>query len=160
VAAAGADQMTIGSCDALTLFVDRAPSGKAGVALDATNAAAVAPGGRRLDGIALGGARAAARGAVLTPTELCRRPAQSFRPLAGGQRGVVERHQTLRAAIDWSYDLLSEAEQLLLARLSVFTGGFSFDAAEAVTAGGVINADEVFDLLAGLVARSLVVADT
>jgi tetratricopeptide (TPR) repeat protein len=73
---------------------------------------------------------------------------------------VVERHQTLRAAIDWSYELVGEDEQLLLARLSVFAGGFSLEAAEAVTAGGAVENDEVFERLAVLVAGSLVMADT
>jgi tetratricopeptide (TPR) repeat protein len=89
-----------------------------------------------------------------------RRVDQSFRLLAGGRRTAVERHQTLRAAIDWSYELLTGAEQLLLDRLSVFAGGFSLEAAETVTVGNGVDADEVFDLLASLVARSLVVAET
>ena len=72
----------------------------------------------------------------------------------------MERHQTLRAAIDWSYELLSEGEQLVLTRLSIFAGGFSLEAAEAVTRGGAVETDEVFEHLATLVARSLVVADT
>ena len=155
-----ADLEAIAGCDATILFVDRARSVKAGFALDASNAGAVAQVCRRLDWIALAIELAAARVAMLTPTELARRLDQRFRLLAGGQRGVVERHQTLRAAIDWSYELLEEAEQLLLARLSVFVGGFSFEAAEAVTGSGPIDADQVFELLAALVARSLVIADT
>ena len=81
-------------------------------------------------------------------------------PSAHGQRARrVERHQTLRAAIDWSYDLLDEPERRVLDRLSVFAGSFSLDAAEAVTSGGVVDRVDVFELLAGLVARSLVQAD-
>jgi hypothetical protein len=80
--------------------------------------------------------------------------------LTGGEVGAVERHQTLRAAIDWSYDLLDDTERRLFDRLSVFVGGFTLSGAEAVTAGNGIQAAEVFDLLASLVARSLVVADT
>jgi predicted ATPase/class 3 adenylate cyclase len=158
VNAAGLD--AIAPCDAVVLFVERARAVKASFMLDASNAAAVAQVCRRLDGIPLAIELAAARIAMLTPAELARRLDERFRLLAGGQRGVVERHQTLRAAIDWSYDLLSETEQLLLDRLSIFVGGFSLEAAEAVAAGGAVETDAVFELLATLVARSLVVADT
>jgi predicted ATPase len=155
-----ADLDAIETSDAVVLFVDRARSVKTGFTLDASNTVAVAQVCRRVDGIALAIELAAARVAMLTPTELAQRLDQRFRLLAGGQRGVVERHQTLRAAIDWSYELLSEAERLLLARLSVFVGGFSLEAAESVTAGGVVETDQVFELLSALVARSLVVADS
>ena len=96
---------------------------------------------------------------MLTPDELAGRLDQRFRLLTGGDRFAVERHQTLRAAVDWSYDLLDALEQRLLDRLSVFAGGFTLDAAEVVCAGEGIGDDDVFDSLAGLVARSLVVAD-
>jgi predicted ATPase/class 3 adenylate cyclase len=154
------DLAAIASCDAVVLFVDRARAVKASFTLDDANAGAVAQVCRRLDGIALAIELAAARVAVLTPPELARRLDQRFRILAGGQRSAVERHQTLRAAIDWSYEMLSQPEQVLLARLSVFTGGFTLEATEAVTAGGAVDADDVFELLAALVSRSLVVADT
>ena len=160
VAGEGADLEVIAGCDAVVLFVERAQSVKADFALDATTAGAVAQVCRRLDGIALAIELAAARVAMITPTELARRLDQRFRLLAGGQRGVVERHQTLRAAIDWSYELLSEPEQLLLARLSVFVGGFSLEAAEAVTIGGAVAGDQIFELLSALVSRSLVIANT
>jgi hypothetical protein len=150
----------IAVCDAVALFVDRARALKATFALDDTNASAVAQICRRLDGIALAIELAAARVAMLTPADIARRLDQRFRLLAGGQRSTVERHQTLRATVDWSYEMLAEPEQVLLDRLSVFAGGFSLEAAEAVTAGGVVDAFDVFDLLATLVARSLVVADT
>jgi predicted ATPase len=150
----------IAQCDAVALFVERARAVKAGFVLDETNAQDVAQICVRLDGIALAIELAAARVAMLTPSELARRLDQRFRLLAGGQRSAVERHQTLRAAVDWSYELLSEPEQILLARLSVFVGGFSLEAAESVGAGGTVPADGVFDALAALVARSLVVADT
>jgi predicted ATPase len=150
----------IAQCDAVTLFVDRAQAVKVNFALDDSNAAAVVQICRRLDGIALAIELAAARVAMLTPSDIARRLDQRFRLLAGGQRSTVERHQTLRATVDWSYDLLNDAEQALLDRLSVFAGGFSLEAAEVVAADGVVNADDVFELLATLVARSLVVADT
>jgi hypothetical protein len=96
----------------------------------------------------------------MNPAELSRRLDQRFRLLGGGDRVAIERHQTLRATIDWSYDLLSEPQRRLLARMAVFAGGCTLDAAEAVCAGDPIEADDVLELLAGLVARSLVVADT
>jgi predicted ATPase/class 3 adenylate cyclase len=150
----------IAACDAVVLFVERAQAVKASFELDAANAGAVAQLCRRLDGIPLATELAAARIGMLTPAELARRLDQRFRLLAGGRRSGVERHQTLRAAIDWSYELLSVAEQLLLARVSVFAGGFNLEAAEAVTPGGELQADAVFEMLASLVGRSLVVAET
>jgi hypothetical protein len=84
---------------------------------------------------------------------------QRFRLLTGGDRVAVERHQTLRAAIDWSYDLCTEAERRLLARLSVFSGGATLEAVEAVCAATPVEVDEILDLVSSLVARSLVVAD-
>ena len=97
---------------------------------------------------------------MLTPAELAQRLDQRFRVLTGSERGAVERHQTLRAAIDWSYDLLTEPERRVLERLSVFAGGFTLAAAEAVAAGPDVDTFDVFELLAALVARSLVVADS
>ena len=160
VPAEGAQLDAIGECESVVLFEERARAVKASFGLDASNADAVAQVCRRLDGIPLAIELAAARVTALTPTELAGRLDQRFRLLTGGQHSAVERHQTLRAAIDWSYDLLSEAEQDLLARASVFAGGFSLEAAEAVTAAGAVETEAVFELLASLVARSLVVADT
>jgi predicted ATPase len=144
---------------AVRLFVDRAVAADARFALSADNAAAVATVCRRLDGIPLAIELAAARTPTMSPAELLGRLDRRFRVLAGGRRGAVERHQTLRAAIDWSYELLPISQQALLARLSVFAGGCTLDAAEAVCCGGPVEADDVLDLMAGLVARSLVVAD-
>ena len=143
----------------MRLFVERARAVKADFVLDAANAEAVAQVCRRLDGVPLAIELAAARVAAMNPGELARRLDRRFRLLAGGERGAIERHQTLRATIDWSYDLLSRAEQRLLDRLWVFAGGCTLDAAEAVCAGDPIDADDVFELVADLVARSLVVAD-
>ena len=146
--------------DAVRLFVERAQAVRAGFAVDQTNAVAVAEVCRRLDGVPLAIELAAARVAMLTPTEIAERLDQRFRLLTGSERGTAERHQTLRAAIDWSYELLDASEQRVLDRLSVFVGSFSLDAAEAVTSGGVVDRADVFELLAGLVARSLVQANT
>ena len=160
VADPDADLEAVRGCDAVQLFVDRARAVKTGFALDATNADAVAQVCRRLDGIALAIELAAARVATLSPGELAGRLDQRFRVLGGGQRATVERHQTLRAAIDWSYELMGDAEQVLFDRLSVFAGGFTLDAAEAIGSGQDVEVHDVFDLLASLVARSLVVAHT
>ena len=147
------------ACEAVRLFVDRAQGVKTDFVVDATNAEAVAQVCQRLDGVPLAIELAAARIAAMNPGELARRLDRRFRLLTGGDRDAIERHQTLRATIDWSYDLLSEPEQRLLDRLSVFAGGCTLDAAEAVCAGDPIDADDGFELLANLVARSLVVAD-
>ena len=149
----------VAASDAVRLFIDRAVAVRSGVALDATNAAAIAQICERLDGVPLAIELAAARVGMLTPSELAQRLDERFRILTGSERGAVERHQTLRAAIDWSYDLLGDDERTLLDRLSVFAGGFTLAAAEAVASGGGIRSTDVFDLLAHLVARSLVVAD-
>jgi len=102
---------------------------------------------------------AAARVPAMSPGELARRLERSFAVLAGGWRGAVERHQTLRATIDWSFELLAAPEQALLTRLAVFAGGCTLEAAEAVCGAEGIDPDAVFELLASLVARSLVVAE-
>ena len=101
---------------------------------------------------------AAARVSMFSVTDLAKRVDQRFRVLTGG-RGDVERHQTLRAAIDWSYDLLTRPEQLAFERLSVFGGGCTLDAAEAVIADEELHTDEVLELLSSLIDKSLLVAD-
>jgi predicted ATPase/class 3 adenylate cyclase/DNA-binding winged helix-turn-helix (wHTH) protein len=145
--------------DAVRLFIDRAVAVTAGFELSDENAAAVGQVCRRLDGVPLAIELAAARVPAITPAELAERLDRRLQVLAGGRRGAVERHQTLRAAIDWSYELLSEPEQRLLARLAVFAGGCTLDAVEAVCGGDGIDPDLVFECLAGLVAGSLVVAE-
>jgi predicted ATPase len=142
------------------LFVERAGAANAAFERTAENAAAIREVCRRLDGIPLAIELAAARVAVLSPAQLAQRLDQRLRILSGGERGAIERHATLRAAIDWSFDLLSREEQVMLARLSVFAGGCSLEAAEEVCAGAPIEPHEVFDLLSRLVQRSLAVADT
>jgi predicted ATPase/class 3 adenylate cyclase len=154
-----ADLAAITQAEAVRLFADRAAAVKPNFAVTAENAAAVAAVVRRLDGIALAIELAAARVPAMTAAELAQRLERSFAVLAAGWRGAVARHQTLRAAIDWSFELLSGPEQALLARLAVFAGGATLEAAEAVCGGQGIDPDAVFELLAGLVARSLVVAE-
>ncbi len=143
----------------MRLFAERAAAVKPEFAVTAENAAAVAAAVRRLDGIALAIELAAARMAAMTPAELARRLERSFAVLGAGRRGTLPHHQTLRATIDWSYQLLAEPEQRLLARLAVFAGGCTLEAAETVCGGEGIDPDTVFELLARLVARSLVVTE-
>jgi predicted ATPase len=150
---------TIVESDAVRLFEERAVAVTAGFELSDENAAAVAQVCRRLDGVPLAIELAAARVPAMTPAELAERLDLRFQVLSGGRRGAVERHQTLRAAIDWSYELLSGPEQRLLARLAVFAGGSTLDSAEAVCGDDGIDPDRVFEYLARLVAGSLVVAE-
>jgi predicted ATPase/class 3 adenylate cyclase len=149
---------TIVDADAVRLFVERAAAVTPGFVLSDENAAAVGQVCRRLDGVPLAIELAAARVPAMTPAELAQRLDRRFQILAGGRRGAVERHQTLRAAIDWSYELLNDPERRLLARLAVFAGGCTLDAAESVCGGDGIDRDLVFESLASLVARSLVIA--
>jgi predicted ATPase/class 3 adenylate cyclase len=145
--------------DAVSLFVERARHVKSDFALTENNSAAVSEICQRLDGIPLAIELAAARIIALSPSELVRRLDRRFQMLASGRRGAVERHATLRAAIDWSYDLLTAAEQRLLARLAVFTGGCTLEAIEEVCEGSPVERGEAIDLITSLVSRSLVVAD-
>jgi predicted ATPase/class 3 adenylate cyclase len=155
----GMDLAAVAGCEAVRLFADRAHALKADFAVETNNADAVSQLCRRLDGVPLAIELAAARIGAMNPAELARRLDRRFRLLTGGERVAIERHQTLRATIDWSYDLLSTAQQRLLARLAVFAGGCTLEAAEAVCAGEPIEGDDVLELLARLVACSLVVAD-
>ncbi len=156
---AGADLAAVTQAEAVRLFAERAAAVKPGFQVTGQNAAAVAAVARRLDGVALAIELAAARVPAMTPAELARRLERSFAVLAASRRGAVARHQTLRATIDWSFQLLAGPEQALLARLAVFAGGATLEAAEAVCGGEGIDPDTVFELLAALVARSLVVAE-
>jgi predicted ATPase/class 3 adenylate cyclase len=156
--ATDADLAAITQAEAVRLFAERAAAVKPDFRVTNQNASAVTAVVWRLDGIALAIELAAARVAAMTPAELARRLERSFAVLATGRRGAAARQQTLRAAIDWSYHLLAEPEQQLLCRLAVFAGGCTLEAAETVCGGEGIDPDTVFELLAGLVARSLVVA--
>jgi hypothetical protein len=144
--------------DAVRLFEERAVAVDPDFGLSRENTAAVVQVCRRLDGVPLAIELAAARVTTMNPAELARGLDRRFDTLAGGRRRAVQRHQTLRAAIDWSYELCSEPEQRLLARLAVFAGGCTREAAEGVCGGPPIGERAVFELLGGLVAKSLVVA--
>jgi predicted ATPase/DNA-binding SARP family transcriptional activator len=144
--------------DAVRLFVERATAADPGFVLDSTSAPVVAELCRRLDGLPLAIELAAARVRALPPAELAARLGDRFRLLAGGGRATDPRQQTLRATIDWSWELLDDADRRLLRRLSVFSGGWTVAAAEAVCGGDGLEPGEVLDGLFRLVDRSLVVA--
>ena len=154
-----ADLAAITEAEAVRLFAERAAAVKPEFTVNNENAASIADVVRRLDGIALAIELAAARVAAMTPAELGRRLERSFAVLAAGRRGALPHHQTLRATIDWSFQLLTVPEQRLLCRLAVFAGGCTLEAVETVCGGEGIDADTIFDLLANLLARSLVVAE-
>ena len=143
--------------EAIRLFVERAAVSRSGFALTGSNAPVVAQICYRLDGIPLAIELAAARMKVLSVEEIAARLDDRFRLLTAGSRTAPPRHQTLRAALDWSYDLLPEKERTLLRRLSVFAGGWTLEAAEAICAGEGADAYEVLDLLTHLVDKSLAV---
>jgi len=143
--------------ESVSLFIARAKAVRANFELSSDNVGAVTEICRRLDGIPLAIEFAAARVSHLPPQEIADRLGDMFRLLTGG-RGRVQRQQTLQAALDWSYELLSEDERGLLRRLSVFAGSFSVPAAEGICSGEDVAEHSVLDLLASLVAKSLVVA--
>ena len=145
--------------ESVQLFTERALLHRQGFTVNDANAAAVAAICARLDGIPLALELAAARLGSLSVPEISSRLDQRFRLLTGGSRTALPRHQTLRALIDWSYDLLNPEEQTVLNRLSVFMGGWTLEAAEAVTSSGDTGDWQVLDRLAALVNKSLVQAE-
>src|SRR6516162_3337957 len=144
---------------AVRLFVERASALGGGFALTDANAATVGSICQRLDGIPLAIELAVPRLKVLSPEQLARGLDERFRLLTAGSRTSLPRQQTLHALIDWSYDLLSDAEKILLARLSVFFGTAALASITAVVASAEIPAEQVGDLLLSLVEKSLVHAD-
>jgi predicted ATPase len=148
---------------AARLFEERARAVQPGFTIDATNAAEIGEICRRLDGIPLALELAAARVALMSPAEIAarldQRLDQRFNLLTGGRRGGTERHQTLRGAIEWSYEMLDPLERTLFERFSVFPGSYDAEAGAAVGAGAGMEPWDVLDAGAGLVAKSLVVAD-
>jgi predicted ATPase/class 3 adenylate cyclase len=150
---------TLMQYEAVRLFVERAVFAQPRFSLTGSNALVVAQVCQRLDGIPLAIELAAARVKVLSVDQIAQRLDDRFRLLTGGSRSALPRQQTLRATIDWSYNLLSDAERILLRRLSVFAGGWTLVAAEHVCAGDGIDGSAVLDLLAQLVEKSLVIAE-
>jgi predicted ATPase/class 3 adenylate cyclase len=149
----------IEATDAVRLFVERATDAHADFVLDASGATSVAEICRRLDGIPLAIELAAARTVAMSPREIAARLDERFRLLTGGRRTAVERHQTLRATVDWSYSMLDERVQIVFDRLGVFAGSFDADAAEAIAAGDGIESWDVLDAVTDLVAKSMVVTE-
>jgi predicted ATPase/class 3 adenylate cyclase len=145
--------------ESVQLFRDRAVALQPRFALTDDNADAVAHICQRLDGVPLAIELAAARVKVLAPDELLRRLEDRFRVLTGGSRTALPRQQTLRATVDWSHDMLGPAERVLFRRLSVFAGGFDLAACETICGGHPLADEDVLELLAQLVDKSLVIAE-
>ncbi|MGW6056128.1 BTAD domain-containing putative transcriptional regulator [Streptomyces sp. NPDC055189] len=154
--AAGAGTPELRRSSAVQLFLDRASAMSPGFVLTDDNAPAVASICRRLDGIPLALELASTRVRVLGVAELAERLGDRFGLLTGGHRGAPARQRTLRAMIDWSWELLTSAEQLVLRRLAIHADGCTLHAAESVSAGDGVKPTEVLDLLTRLVDRSLV----
>ena len=153
------DLATLQRCDAVRLFVERAAAVQPAFAINAQNTAAIVDICRRLDGIPLAIELAAARVNALSVDRIAERLGDRLGLLTRGSRTALPRQRTLRALIDWSFDLLGDAEKTLFARLAVFAGGMTIEAAEAVGADATIAVADVFDLLVALVEKSLVECD-
>jgi len=154
-----ASRETLESSEAVRLFVSRAATALPGFELTDANAAAVAQVCCRLDGVALALELAAARVKALRVEQIAARLDDAFHLLTGGSRAALPRQQTLRATMDWSHALLSEAERACFRRLAAFAGGWTLEAAEAVCAGDRVETFDVLDLLAQLENKSLVVIE-
>jgi predicted ATPase/class 3 adenylate cyclase len=153
--AEGGEPGPLSQYESVRLFIERARTASADFAVDEANAPAIAEICRRLDGMPLAIELAAARTRMLPPEEILARLGDRFRLLTGGSHTALPRQQTLRALIDWSYDLLDAEEREFLARLSVFRGSFSLEAAETVCGEGL----DALDLMDRLSSKSLVFRD-
>lgn len=149
------EELVAAESDAVRLLVERADAVRAGLDLLGKHESAAVEICRRLDGIPLAIELAAAQLTHLTPEEVAVRLHDRFKLLSGGRRD--QRHATLQAAIGWSYDLLTEPERALLAQLGVFRGGFSLEAVEGICEVEAVRRDQLADLVASLVRKSLVV---
>jgi len=144
---------------AVRLFVERAQAAEPHFTPDRRSAVLIAAICRRLDGIPLAIELAASRAGALGIEELASRLDDRFRLLTGGRRTALARHQTLRATLDWSYELLAEPERIVLRRLAIFAGSFSLGAASAVVSSTGLAPSDAIDRLSSLAARSLVSTD-
>ncbi len=153
------DIKSLDAFEAVRLFGDRARSARPNFAITDDNAPAVAAICQRLDGIPLAVELAAARARMMSAERIAEALADRFHLLSGPSRSAVPRQATLRASVDWSYELLTEPERALLRRLSVFAGGLTLDAAERVGAAGEVGSYEVLGLLSALVDKSLAQAN-
>ncbi len=149
----------LASTASVRLLVDRAAAVVPDFSLSESNGSAIAEICRRLDGIPLAIELAASRMAAMQPKEVADNLDERFRLLTGGRRRGVERHQTLRAMVDWSYSLLDERERRTFERLGVFAGTFDASAAQAVASDGTVDRFDVLDALNELVAKSMIVAE-
>ena len=156
---AGIAAASLNTFPATRLFAERAVAVQPDFRITDQNATHVADICHRLDGIPLAIELAAARVRALSVQSIAERLSDRFRLLTGGDRTALPRQQTLRALIDWSYDLLTPDERALFSRIAVFAGSYTLDAAEAVGAGGEIDVSSVLDLLTRLVEKSLVAVD-
>jgi predicted ATPase/class 3 adenylate cyclase len=147
----------LGTAGAVQLFLDRATAARPDFVLTPDAEVAIGEICRRLDGVPLAIELAAARVTSMSPAEIAARLGERFRLLTGGRRTAVERQRTLRGTVDWSFGLLAPSEQRVFARLSVFAGGFTQAAADAVCAD--IADDDVFDVLESVVRKSMVTVE-
>ncbi len=150
---------TLNKFESVHLFTDRAMSVQSRFELTDQNASAVVQICNRLSGMPLAIELAAARVKMISVDEIAKRLDDQFNLLTSGSRTALPRHQTLRATIDWSYDLITEPERILFRGLAVFAGGFTLEAVEAICGQGELKRSEVFDLLGRLVDKSLVIVD-
>ena len=157
--ATGLDAAGLGKHEAVELFVERVRAVRAAFVLNESNAALVAKVCIHLEGIPLAIELAASRLKVLSIEQIAARLGDRLKLLRGGSRTSLPRHQTLLAAIDWSYNLLSETEKTLFRRLSVFSGGWTLEAAENVCVGEPVDRDNLLEMLSGLIDKSMVLMD-
>ena len=155
-AGAPATRESVSGFEAVRLFVERAVAAHPRFSLTDANAGAVAAICAQLDGIPLAIELAAVRVKVLSPEQILARLKDRFQLLTGGSRTALPRQQTLRAAVDWSHELLGDPERVLLRRLGAFTGGWTLESAEEIAGYGDISQGDVLDLMAHLVDKSLV----
>ncbi|MFI7490519.1 BTAD domain-containing putative transcriptional regulator [Micromonospora echinaurantiaca] len=156
---ASAGPAEIESAPAVRLLLDRASAVRKDLAVDAETLSTMARVCRALDGMPLAIELAAARLRTMSIDQLANRLDDRFRLLTGGSRTALPRHRTLRAMVDWSWELLTDAERMVLRRLSVFSGGASLEAAERVCVGDAVEQAEVLELLTALTEKSLLVAE-
>jgi predicted ATPase/DNA-binding SARP family transcriptional activator len=156
--AKGANAGEIESSPAVRLLQDRTSAVRKDLAVDARALSTMARICQALDGMPLAIELAAARLRTMSLDQLAHRLDDRFRLLTGGSRTALPRHRTLRAVVDWSWELLTDAERMVLRRLSVFSGGASLEAAERVCAGDAVEQEQVLELLTALTEKSLLVA--
>jgi predicted ATPase/DNA-binding SARP family transcriptional activator len=154
----GLNAVEVGAYPAVRLLVDRAAAAGAGPEVTEGTAGPLATICRMLDGMPLAIELAAPRLRTLSPAQLAERLGDRFRLLSGGNRAAMPRHQTLRAVVDWSWNLLSQPERVVARRLAVFPGGATLKAAERIGGGGGLATEEVLPALAGLIDKSFLIA--